>query len=161
MPAPPSVMKPSPLLHCEKVYMTMRNTAKEKFEGEVPMIVWEGFLTQLMRDLELSVPYYSTIRSALIDMGCMRQLRRGGGTSPSQWELLKEPTLELWGKMQESDPNAKTRGVNASINAASKTDVKHVRQMCLDLQDRVDTLESHIQSLVQLFNDNIKQRKGA
>lgn len=61
------------------------------------IIVYEGFLTQLIQGkLNLSVPYYTSIRKSLMDMGCIRQLKRGGGTSPSQWELIYEPTLEMF-----------------------------------------------------------------
>lgn len=61
------------------------------------MIVWEGFLTRFItEELHLSVPYYSSVTQGLKRMGCIRQLRRGGGSSPSQWELKHEPTEELF-----------------------------------------------------------------
>lgn len=57
------------------------------------IIVYEGFLTQLITGkLNLSVPYYTSITRALVRMGCIRQMRRGGGASPSQWELIYQPT---------------------------------------------------------------------
>jgi hypothetical protein len=158
MTAPPTDIKPSPLLHCENVYMKMRNDASEFHEGDSHMIVWEGFLTRLVKDLKLSVPYYSTIRTALMSMGCIRQLRRGGGTSPSQWELIKPPTMELWNKMQDELP-ASSRGPNASVNGEAQKEVRQLGQRLSDLTDRVGKLEEGLALVVNLFNENLQ--KGA
>jgi hypothetical protein len=62
-------------------------------EGEI--VVYEGRLTALVtKDLGLAVPRYTECVGALRVMGAIRQLRRGGGNSPSQWELIREPTLQ-------------------------------------------------------------------
>lgn len=82
--------------HCKMVFEEMNRLAKDHEENEVTMRVYEGFLTKLFEDLGLSVPYYSKCTTALKQMGCIRQLRRGGGNSPSQWELLKEPTEQAY-----------------------------------------------------------------
>jgi len=102
--APPRDSAPPALFgHCERAYAAMLADAKEigdsgPSSGEgVTMIVWEGFMTDLIcSQLNLSVPYYTHILNAMKDMGCLRQLRRGGGSSPSQWELIYEPTLEAF-----------------------------------------------------------------
>jgi archaellum component FlaC len=65
--------------------------------GEV--LVYEGFLTKLFNTQHLSVPYYSAVMDNLQRMDCVRQMRRGGGTSPSQWALLQPPTTDLWDNM--------------------------------------------------------------
>jgi hypothetical protein len=152
-------VKPSPLLHCERVYMRMRNEATETLETDVPMVVWEGFFTRLMQELGLSVPYYSTVRTALMEMGCIRQLRRGGGTSPSQWELLRPPTMALWSKMQESVPANGTHAMAPSVTAETKRDINALDQRVKDFGTRLDAVEKNMQYLVDLFNDSIK--KGA
>jgi hypothetical protein len=60
----------------------------------VQSVVYEGFLTDLVKNkLNLSTPYYTKCRKALIAMGCISQLRRGGSSTPSQWLLIKEPLL--------------------------------------------------------------------
>jgi hypothetical protein len=151
-------VKPSPLLHCEKVYFKMRQDATETYEGEVPMVVWEGFTTRLLKELELAVPYYSTIRTALMKMGCIKQLRRGGGTSPSQWELIKEPTLALWHEMLEQDPTIPASTQTGS--AASKSDVRILGAKLSDLTERVEKVEENLKYLVNLFNEQL-QKKGA
>lgn len=83
--------------HCQTTYNAMLVTAQVIDNGEAEIVVWEGMLTNLITvQLHLSNPYYTKIREALMRMGCMKQLRRGGGTSPSQWRLLTEPTLEAY-----------------------------------------------------------------
>ena len=78
--------------HCSKVYSAMHEEAKRVDTAEGGMIVYEGFLTALVtKKLNLSVPYYTSVMRVLKDMGCVRQLRRGGGTAPSQWMLIREP----------------------------------------------------------------------
>jgi hypothetical protein len=93
-------------LHCLTTYRAMlaSATAKVVFDGaageageEKTIIVWEGMLTQFITgELHLSVPYYTKITQALKRMGCVQQLKRGGGTAPSIWELITEPTEELY-----------------------------------------------------------------
>jgi len=99
--APPALFE-----HCVKVYESMLSDAHavttDDLNGSVgEIIVYEGFLTQLITvKLNLSVPYYTSVRKALTNMGCIRQLRRGGSTTPSQWELIYEPTLDAFMRQQ-------------------------------------------------------------
>lgn len=114
--------------HCQKVYEAMLGDAKimlwEDDHSGGEFVVWEGMLTTLITgQLHLSVPYYTSITRALKRMGCIRQIKRGGGTAPSQWELIREPTIELfdeskplkakptdrYGLMQEQLSNHNTR----------------------------------------------------
>src|SRR5947207_2735468 len=80
--------------HCVAVYAAMEKSAR-RAGG---MVVYEGMLTRLMAGppLMLSTPYYTKIRRELLRMGCIRQLKRGGGNSASQWELCTPPTEELY-----------------------------------------------------------------
>src|SRR5690348_13949878 len=106
--APPALFE-----HCVNTYRAMLSEAQpvsqittimDSIEGGIEsegdpdeIMVYEGFFTQLVTSrLNLSVPYFTQIRKALMNMGCIRQLKRGGGTSPSQWELIYEPTLEAF-----------------------------------------------------------------
>ena len=105
-------------LHCETAYRGMLNSAKgrvvfdDQLNAEQTIIVWEGMLTQFITgELHLSVPYYTKITRELKRMGCIEQLKRGGGTAPSQWRLLTEPTLEAYEsnrprKAQKQGPQA-------------------------------------------------------
>lgn len=85
-------------LHCTQTYEKMFEHATKKHDdtGE-EIIVYEGMLTRLItQELYLPTPYYSLITQALKRMRCIRQLRRGGGSAPSQWELIQHPTEELF-----------------------------------------------------------------
>lgn len=87
--------------HCKAVYdkmykEAMVHEAYDRSQGNVQRLVYEGFFTQLFRDLQLATPYYSSVKKQLVKMGCIRQLRRGGGAAPSQWEVVREPTEGLF-----------------------------------------------------------------
>jgi len=137
---------PTKLIHCQNVYTTMRESAEEfKADGSVPIIVWEGYFTALMRDLNLAVPYYSMVKNLLEKMGCIRQLRRGGGNAKSQWELLKPPTLGLW----EGLPDDTT---GATRTPANESSVRALQQQVIMLSQRLDSMERNLGVLVDLFN---------
>jgi hypothetical protein len=150
-----SDVKPAPFLHCETVYKAMRETATEVHESEVPMLVWEGFLTKLMLNLNLSVPYYSTVKNYLTKMGCIRQLKRGGGTTPSQWELIKPPTPALWDALPEKPANRP-----GPVSGTDPSEVAMLKQRLSNLAERQDKLEEGQELLVELYNKMIKEKKS-
>jgi hypothetical protein len=80
--------------HAQRVYAQMREEAS--YNEELKQFVYEGHLTQLFKKLLLSVPYYTAIKNRLAGMGCIEQIRRGGGNGTSRWVLWKEPELEEW-----------------------------------------------------------------
>jgi hypothetical protein len=92
MEAPVAVFR-----HSLTVYREMEQQGKVVKVEDTSMLVYEGKLVELVTDTcDLSIPYYTKVTKALKGMGCARQLRRGGGNSPSQWELITEPTPELF-----------------------------------------------------------------
>lgn len=126
-------------LHCQQVYEKMLSQAKKvevlepgqeiDDEPSGSMIVWEGMLTRLITvEMNLSIPYYTYVTKALKQMGCIKQLRRGGGTSPSQWELIKAPTEETFVNQTPKRSIRKT-----------KTDM--MQDQIMSLNNRVLTLE--------------------
>src|SRR3954468_22235888 len=93
--------------HCETVYNAMLARATSVREGNVRMVVWEGFLTKLiLEELRLATPYYTSVTQALTKMGCIRQLRRGGSSTTSQWELLRAPNLATFHEVNIREPTA-------------------------------------------------------
>lgn len=113
--------------HCCTVYSGMYEKSKVDDLGR---IVYEGHLTKLFVELRLSVPYYTTVTRELKRMGCVEQIRRGGGGSESQWELIQTPTDVLWRHV----------GGGAKKTAAS---ARHhmLEQRINDLTKRVNILE--------------------
>ena len=90
--APPALFE-----HCQKVYECMVDHAEARLVDSTPAIVYEGFLTALFKnELHMSVPYYTSVTRALTSMGCIVQLRRGGSSTPSQWQLVRNPDLDTF-----------------------------------------------------------------
>jgi hypothetical protein len=101
------VRTPALFDHCSRVYELMLSEAKSVKEAGVDMIVWEGFPTNMLRDqLRLSNPYYTHVFRALKAMNCVRQLRRGGSSTPSQWELIHEPSVKAFLETLPKEPSA-------------------------------------------------------
>ena len=126
------------------LYTHSAKTYKEMFEHSEMregIIVWEGMLTRLITvDLNLSIPYYTSITRALKAMGCIRQLRRGGGTSPSLWALITEPTPELF------------RDIDPTLTRTGKGSSRHDQ-----LQYQISQLTERVQSLEDLLENIIKE----
>jgi hypothetical protein len=96
--------------HTRSVYREMLDQSTMVTAEGRGMMVYEGKLTDLITvDVGLAVPYYTRVTQALKGMGCAQQLRRGGGTSGSQWQLITEPTLDLFkeymAKVEPEDVN--------------------------------------------------------
>lgn len=123
---------------CIQVYNAMAENAQVESLGveyeDQEGLVYEGFLTALItEDVGLSVPYYTKTTQELKRMDCIRQLRRGGSTTPSRWLLLQEPTRELYLNM------------NASKSKVSKTSkAAQMEQQIRDLNKRVSTIERQL-----------------
>jgi hypothetical protein len=133
--------------HCKAVYEAMlRSSSKQEFQdadGQIKeAVVYEGFLTKLItEDLHLSVPYYTSVRNALKKMGCIRQLRRGGSTSPSQWQLYYEPTEALF---TEKVQKAGSRRTNPNATRLDQCEAS-----IQSLNRRVSVLEQALQNLIK------------
>lgn len=133
--APPAVF-----LHACRVYERMNSEATDTPEGRV----WEGHMTKLVTiDLELAIPYYTRVTQFLKGTECAAQLKRGGGTSASQWALYKEPTLDDYYAWE-----AKAGSKPVSV---SKTSV--LQQQMGDLTGRMETLEETVQTIIEAMKD--------
>lgn len=126
--------------HCERTYQAMRAQAEARDVEGGRIIVWEGFLTQLLgKELNLPTPYYTSVRNNLVRMECVRQLQRGGGNSPSQWELIRPPTPKLF---LEKAPKRSQRD----------RELETLRGQVSDLRDRQNKLEKMFQQVVDFVN---------
>jgi hypothetical protein len=134
--APPQAFR-----HCEDVYKAMRKASTIVEEEGQRWLIWEGRLTKLINEeLGLPTPYYTAIRSSLARMGCIRQVQRGGGTSPSKWEIIKAPTLDAY-KNAQPEAESKPQGRLAQAE-----------QRISDLLRRVELLEEGQKLLVSAYN---------
>lgn len=136
--------------HCVEVYDKMFSQATNRMvqlAGQtVDVLVYEGFLTKLItQQLNLSVPLYTTVTRALMAMGCVSQIRRGGSTSPSQWRLYYPPTEDLF---RSKLPQRKTR------LAAQATKFEEVFSALQAMNQRLLTLEKALQNVIDDEGDN-------
>jgi hypothetical protein len=105
---------PAQFDHCMRVYAMMDSESRtEEVDGNpegmsVERKVWEGHTTRIFNDLRLSTPYYTSVMAHLKRMGCVEQLRRGGGSATSLWLLIREPTLDLYEKKGSGHVNPTT-----------------------------------------------------
>ena len=102
---------PIPALYtqCLEVYEAMADQAEMTQaypDDPQELLVYEGFLTRLItQDLHYSNPYYTKVTKRLKGMDSIRQIKRGGSTSPSRWALIQTPTLELFNSVPEMTSN--------------------------------------------------------
>jgi hypothetical protein len=116
--------------HSLRVYNAMLQESRAVEEAGVHMIVWEGFPTKLiMKQLDMSTPYYTYTLRALQAMNCIKQLRRGGSSTKSQWELICEPTLDAYLEANAKEPTV------------SEVRFDALEQMARDLTRRLERVE--------------------
>jgi hypothetical protein len=131
---------PALFLHTAAVYRRMEQEAKEEDVEGMPMLVYEGLITRLVTvDLNLSVPYFSAVRNALLGMRCVIQLKRGGGSAPSRWALIKEPTLDLY------------EAYSDRVQPTSRVAV--LSQQISDLSGRVTAVEETVEALLDAHRE--------
>lgn len=81
--------------HCVNVYERMAAEAEPAIDVDGHSI-YEGHLTSIFQELMLSTPYYTSVLRMLKAMGCIEQIRRGGGNAHSKWRLTGSPTEEVF-----------------------------------------------------------------
>jgi hypothetical protein len=101
----------------------------------VHALVYEGFLTRLFNQLELATPYYTSVMQRLRRMGCVRQLSRGGGNSPSRWELIKDP---VWDDFEVAEQR----------RLQSTTKLGQLQGQVTSLNTRVQALEGQMRRIL-------------
>lgn len=123
--------EPALFQHCESVYAAMlEESTIQDIDGH-DATVYQGFLTRLITKLSLPNPYYTYITNALTEMGCILQLRRGGGSTPSLWLLRCAPTIELYTEHAGDTNYSKRHDKYAAL-----------QQQMNDLNRRVTALEA-------------------
>lgn len=147
MGAPPAQYE-----HCVKIYNAMLAEASEREIDGATALVYEGYTTKLFEDLPQ--PYYTTVMHKLQAMHCVIQMKRGGGTAPSQWALLKEPDEEDFREAPERFKGKPTVGDqrDQQIRDALRT----IRELTAEIESwsatvnlRLDMIEVQIKSLAK------------
>lgn len=100
-------------------------------------MIWTGHTTHLFSRLGMATPYYTTVMTALKKMGCVEQIKRGGGNSMSKWRLVRKP---------EEDYFHAAEKLQKPVQGSQKALEQQVR----DLNKRVTTLEDVLHDMEQL-----------
>ena len=121
---------PKLLNHCKLVYDRMYE--QSEWDSGYTYIVWEGHLTHVLEELGLGIPRYTRVVTALKEMGCIEQLRRGNSGAESIWHLYHEPDNVRFNALTAKN---KTRSPRARA-----TD-----QRWRDLERRVAAIETRLE----------------
>lgn len=141
--------------HCTTVFDEMfkeavpEETAERNYDGgaahDQPNIeivpsgymIWTGHTTQLFARLGMATPYYTTVMRALKKMGCLEQVRRGGGNAQSKWRLVRRPEEDAFNAAE-------------LLKTPTQGSQKALEQQFRDLNARVTTLEGIVYGLQNL-----------
>jgi hypothetical protein len=138
---------PALFQHCQKVYAAMMLSSVGSHDHD-DMPVYTGKLTHLFTEVGLGQPYYTQVMAKLKDMGCVRQLVRGGGQSPSKWLMIGAPTMDSYGAAQGN-----TGGTQSPNSKAQRA----LEQQNRDLSQRVQKLEGQVTRLTEAVD--LQKRK--
>lgn len=140
--------------HVQNLYDRMAIEADE--DG-----IWEGKLTALVvNEMHLSLPYYTSLTRALKTMGCIAQIKRGGGGSKSQWKMIRPPTVQEFetlvadsgGKITalHNPSGLRNQAVYNKRYVQTKEGQREQRER--DQNDRITSLETEIRNLKLVIN---------
>jgi hypothetical protein len=92
--------------HCQRTYGALNSEALNLADAPTDVRalvpadqvgrVWIGNLVPRMEQMGYAAYYYDRVKSALLAMGCLLQLRRGVKLRPGAWLLLQPPTEQRY-----------------------------------------------------------------
>jgi hypothetical protein len=132
--------------HCISVYEAMEEDAVPEegvLEGvgateDIGYMIWTGHTTQIFAKLGMATPYYTSVMSALKKMGCVEQVKRGGGNSMSKWRLVRRPEEEAFLAAEK---------IKTPVQGSQKALEQQVR----DLTARVNTIQEAVRAIAELL----------
>lgn len=130
------------LVKCRTLYEAMDKSAEDTPEGRF----WVGPLTVLLRDISQSgtSSNYSQVVGAMTDMGCISQIKKGGGKAPSVWRLDRPPSSEISHLISNTRNNYKSQRQEQSDNRVTA------------LNERLTRVEKDIAAIVAFLNEHYK-----
>src|SRR5262245_1022689 len=143
--------------HVLGVYESMLRHAQEQDFGTVDHnghddILWDGFTTALFRNLEIPVPYYGKVFKYLTELGCMIQIRRGGGTASSRWQVCPVTPPQAEQFMQRFPASTVTR-------FQPVVELQTMRQQLDDVVDNIGgvNIRQALSDLQRQFTNHMKE----
>jgi hypothetical protein len=128
--------------HCVRVYREMEAQSRVENVEDAVWLVYEGYLTKLFGSLQLSTPYYTKVREMLKVMGCIEQLRRGGGNTPSRWRLVREPNEESFNSFVGMKHSSGGR------LARAEQELRSAHKRITSLDNRIERLEGVVATIL-------------
>jgi len=131
-------------------YKRLREAAQLEDVHGTQVPVFRGSVTRVFRDMAISQSYYSRIKKALTEMGCMTALKQGSRNVDSVIVLHHEPTEEGWENFSEKDLTVK---LDAAILSQRLQDViesiggLNVKKALADHEVRIANLEREVERL--------------
>lgn len=126
--------------HIIAVYHAMEEDAVE----ENGTLFWRGSLTQLVRDLSVSMTYYAPIFGVLYDNGFCAMVDRGGRSKPSTVALLQEPTKSLLEPLTWEGPATRLSLVTRIEALESSLGGMNVVGALLEIDKRLKSIDSKL-----------------
>lgn len=127
----------NPLLYdrCVTIYNALYEQSQVAHEGRV----FTGLVSNIFAEHKLSLGYYTPVMQRLRDMGCIEQIRRGGGGKPSVYMIYSAPTIGAY-------EDSKNRPSKASREEAKTSQLQSTVVL---LSQRVGALESQLAILIE------------
>lgn len=105
---------------------------------------WRGSLTQLVRELGVSMTYYAAVFGVLYDNGFCALVDRGGRSKPSTIALLQEPTKSLLTPLTWEGPATRLSLVTRIEALESSTGGMYVVGALEEIEKRLKAIESKL-----------------
>lgn len=139
--------------HCVRVYAEMEEQSRvENTPSDEVWLVYEGYLTKLFASLQLSVPYYTKVMDVLKAMGCLEQIRRGGGNATSRWRLVRAPEEDSFNSF------VSMKRVGKGRLAQCEQEIRSAHKRIADLTNRIERVEA-LASM--LWDENQLRQEGS
>jgi hypothetical protein len=134
--------------HTVNFYEALLSESEESQVNGAVERVFRGKITDLFRELKISQTYYSKVKNALIDMGCITMVVRGTRNVPTEVMLHKAPQEDAF-KTVAKRPLTKRQ--DSATLAQRLDDVQRliggidIRKALADHELRLSTLEHEFQ----------------
>src|SRR5438552_16082227 len=129
--------------HAIKVYSMLEREAVGVVREDGTIVrQWTGFFTHTIKDAGFSSAYYSRIKPLLIELGCVTQVRRGGGTAPTVFILNHPPVVDDFHQF-ETRRHKRVRVVDLAQRLGALEDIL----IGWDLKDALRNLDERLQVL--------------
>jgi hypothetical protein len=126
---------------CIIIYDAMKSASKHITRDGYTGDVYQGKITYLFTEMGIAMPYFTPIMNALKDMGCIQQLRRGGGSSVSEWAVFFPPT----------NAEFKVLAKKSGRIGLKQTPADQTAQQIRDLNKRIVDLEDAVKLLTRII----------